>query len=85
MYIGDKGREVYTTFEWAPATGSGDQRVPAENETLNGVLAKFEAYVAPQCNQIRATVNFNRRKQESSERFDNFVTALRLLVTRDEN
>ena len=22
MYIGDKGREVYTTFEWAPATGS---------------------------------------------------------------
>ena len=62
MYIGDKGREVYTTFEWALATGSGDTRVPAENETLNGMLAKFEAYVAPQCNQIRATVNFQQEE-----------------------
>ncbi len=80
MYIGDKGREIYTTFNWKPAEGEGRDRIPAENETLATVYAKYEEYVAPQCNEIRATVNFNRRKQESNERFEDFVTALRLLV-----
>lgn len=75
-YIGDKGREVYATFTWAPANGD----TPAEDESLAAVYAKYEEYVAPQKNEIRATVNFNRRKQEANERFEDFVTALRLLV-----
>ncbi|XP_071954147.1 uncharacterized protein [Antedon mediterranea] len=75
-YIGDKGREVYGTFTWARAEGDR----PAENETLNGVYAKFDAYVAPKKNTIRATVNFHRRKQLEGERFDDFVTDLRVLV-----
>ena len=79
-FIGDKGREIYSTFTWAPAQGQGHDRVPAENETLATVYARYEAYVAPQKNQIRATVNFVRRKQEPNERFEDFVTALRLLV-----
>ena len=29
---------------------------------------------------IRATVTFNRRKQDAGEKFDNFVTDLRVLV-----
>ena len=41
---------------------------------------RYDANVAPQCNEIRATVNFNRRKQVEQERFDDFVTALKLLV-----
>ena len=53
---------------------------PAENETLEGVYAKFEAYVAPQRNEIRATVTFNNRRQEPTEKFDNFVTDLKILV-----
>ena len=79
-YIGDKGREIYGTLTWAPATGHGDNAVPAENDTLAGVYAKYDAYVAPKRNCIRATVTFNRRKQESTERFDNFVTSLKVLV-----
>ena len=79
-YIGDKGREIYWTYAWAPAAGEGNNRVPAENETLAGVYAKYDAYVAPRKDQIRAAVAFNRRKQEANERFDNFVTALKILV-----
>ena len=31
-------------------------------------------------NHIRATVSFNRRKQDAGKKFDNFVTDLRILV-----
>ena len=75
-FIGDKGRELYTTFTFAPATEDD----PAESDTLEGVYAKYAAYVQPKKNQIRAAVNFHRRKQGPTERFDNFVTDLRLLV-----
>lgn len=54
--------------------------MPVENETLEGVFGKLSTYVAPKRNEIRATVNFNRRKQEANETFDNFVTDLRVLV-----
>ena len=75
-YIGDKGRELYTTFTWRPAEGD----THAQNDTLEGVYAKYEAHVVPQRNEIRATVNFSRHSQGPNERFDNFVTMLRVLV-----
>ena len=43
-YIGDKGREVYGTFEFAPAAAEGQA---AEQDTLAGVYDKFPDYVAP--------------------------------------
>ena len=81
-YIGDKGREIYNTLEWAPAVPATEDTdaVPAENHTVEGVFKKFATYVAPKRNQIRATVSFNRRKQEAQEKFDNFVTDLKILV-----
>ena len=75
-FIGDKGREVYGTFTWNPAHGN----TPAENDTLKGVYKKYADYVKPKHNEIRATVKFNRRRQEPNERFDEFVTAMRILV-----
>ena len=75
-YIGDKGREVYGTFQFAPA----QQGQAAEQDTLAGVYAKFSEYVAPKTNQIRGTVTFNNRKQKENEKFDNFVTDLKILV-----
>jgi hypothetical protein len=60
-YIGDKGREIYSTFTWAPAHTDGDDHdVPAENNTVKGVTDKFRIHCAPKKNEIRATVNFNR-------------------------
>ena len=41
---------------------------------------KYAGYVVSKRNQIRATITFNRRKQEPAERFDNFVTSLKVLV-----
>ena len=75
-YVGDKGREVYETFDWTPAA-EGQAR---EQDTLEGVYAKFAHHVAPKTNRIRATVEFNRRKQGENEKFDNFVTDLKILV-----
>ena len=87
-FIGDRGRDIYMTFTWTPAIEAvlGENEavvtpgIAAENETLEGIFAKFENYVAPKRNQIRATVVFNRRKQNETERFDGFVTDLRRLV-----
>ena len=62
-YIGDRGREIYGTFTWAPVVGDN----PAEQDTLAGVYAKYEGYVKPKKNQIRATVNFHWRKQCDGE------------------
>lgn len=75
-WLGDKGREIYSTMTWAPAVGEN----AAENKTPEGIFNKFENYVKPKKNTIRATVEFNRRKQEATERFDDFVTALKLLA-----
>ena len=75
-YIGDKGCEIYETFLWTPATDD----TPTENATLEGVYVKYTQYVAPMKNHIRATVSFNRRKQDAGEQFDKFVTDLRILV-----
>ena len=76
-YTGDKGKEIYGKFTWQPAARNVDgTAIPAENETLDGVYQKYAGYVALKRNQIRATVTFNRRKQEPIESFDNFVTSL---------
>ena len=75
-YIGDKGREIYETFLWSPATDD----TPAKKATLGGVYAKYAQYVASMKNHIRGTVLFNRSKQDAGERFDNFVTDLRIFV-----
>ena len=80
-YIVDKGREICGTFTWQLAARNVDgTAIPAENETLDGVYQKYAGYVASKRNQIRATITFNRRKQEPTERFDNFVTSLKVLV-----
>ena len=75
-FIGDRGRELFLTFTLAPAAGNN----PPENETLAGVYAKYEAHVKPRHEIIWATVRFNKRKQLPSERFDDFVTELKILV-----
>ena len=43
-------------------------------------LPGYADYVKPKKNEIRATVNFSRCRQEPNERFDYFVSALCILV-----
>ena len=49
-------------------------------QKMDGVYQKYAGYVASKRNQIRATITFNNRKQEPTERFDNVVTSLKVLV-----
>ncbi|XP_033106768.1 uncharacterized protein LOC117108748 [Anneissia japonica] len=83
-YIGDRGRKIFSTFQWTPGTpaAGGNPAVPAENEILSGVLSKFETYVAPKRNVIKATLEFNKRSQGTTESFSTFLTDLRVLVKR---
>ena len=69
-YIGDKGREIYTTFTFQ----QGDY------QKLDKVFKKYPNYTSPKHGQIRATVVFSRRKQAADERFHQFVTDLKILV-----
>ena len=54
-YVGVRGRELYSTFNFAPAADG----VAAESDTLAGVYRHFDSYVEPTLNYIRATVNFH--------------------------
>lgn len=78
-HIGDKGREIYLTLEWETIALEDGSRV-SEKDTPEGVYKKYETYVKPRKNQMRATVNFHRCRQQEGERFHDFVTDLKLLV-----
>ena len=82
-YVGDRGREVHSTFIFDAPTGEGENQVIPANILAN-VWAKFEAYFKPKRSEIRATVKFYRRKQGETENFDSFYTDLELLA-RDCN
>ena len=69
-FIGDKGREVNFTFTFPPG----------DDQKLEPMCAKYRGYVDPRHDQLTATVHFNRRKRGPNEKFDNFVTDLKLLV-----
>ena len=76
-FIGDKSRELYTTFTFAPGR---DDDTLAEGDPLDGVYRKYGEYMAPKTHQIKAAVNFQCRKQGPKVRFDAFVTDLKILV-----
>jgi hypothetical protein len=70
-WVGEQGREIYKTFQWA---AEDDKKDPEK------VLKHFETYVRPRKNKRIARHRFKQRKQTSSESFDNFVKDLRLVL-----
>ena len=81
-FVGDKGREIYLTFDWQTVqVGTGDtaQNV-SEKEILERVAGKFKAHVEAKKNPVMAAVKFDRRRQLPGETFDSFVTDLKLLA-----
>ena len=69
-WIGEQGREVYKTLEWA----DGEKGDPTK------VLDKFESYIRPRKNKRIARHRFKQRKQGASESFNHFVKDLKLLL-----
>ena len=83
-FVGDKGREMYLTFQWKTVevgTGHDIQQV-SEKDILNKVAAKFKEQLASKKNPIMAAVQFDRKHQKQGETFDDFVTDLKLLPRR---
>ena len=81
-FVGDKGREMYLTFQWNTiqvGTGENTQQV-SEKDILDKVAAKFKEQLASKKNPIMAAVQFDRRGQKQGETFDDFVTDLKLLA-----
>ena len=81
-FVGDKGQEIYLTFDWQTVqVGMGDtaQNVN-EKEILKRVPGKYKAHIAAKKNPIMAAVQFDRRCQLPGETFDSFVTDLKLLA-----
>ena len=81
-FVGDKGREIYLTFDWQTVqvgTGETAQNV-SEKDILERDAGKFKAHVEAKKNPIMAAVKFDRRRQLSGETFDSFVTNLKLLA-----
>ena len=68
--IGDRGREIYETFEFATA---------GDSLKLNPVLDQFEAYCNPRSNTTINRHKFFTYRQAEGQPFNNFVTELRTL------
>lgn len=52
-----------------------------EGENYEKVLQEIEKYVNPKCNEVFERYKFNERKQEDGEKFENFYTSLRQLIS----
>ena len=81
-FVGDKGREIYLTFQWNTVqVGSGENRHDIrERDILERVAEKFKAHLEGKKNPIMAAVKFDRRRQLQGETFDSFVTDLKILA-----
>ena len=81
-FVGDKGREMYLTFQWNTIEVGTDDNIQqvSEKDILDKVAAKFKEQLASKKNPIMAAVQFDRRHQKQGETFDDFVTDLKLLA-----
>ena len=70
LWVGDKGRELYSTWELGAD----------EAKTLNTHFTKYEAYGKPKSNRVFARYKFHQKFQQESESFEQFLTDLKLLV-----
>ena len=70
LWVGDKGREIYSTWELGAE----------EAKKLNTYYTKHEAYVKPRSNRVFARYKFHHNVQQEGESFEQFLTDLKLLV-----
>ena len=82
-FAGDKGREIYLTFQWDTVqVGSGKNRHDiSERDILERVTEKFKGHLEAKKNPIMAAVKFDWIHQLQGETFDSFVTDLKLLAS----
>ena len=95
LWVGEKGRDIFSTFNFAPAVpavpavpaAGGLAAVAAvaaiageDQNDLDTVCHKFKEYVTPKSNVIFARYRFYNRLQTAHESVDSFVTDVKLLA-----
>ena len=70
IWVGDKGRDKYNTWELTPE----------EAKTLNTYYTRYEAYVKTKSNKVFERYKFHQKVQQEGESFKQFLTDLKLLV-----
>ena len=70
IWIGDKGRDIYNTWELTAE----------EAKKLDTYYTKYETYVKPKSNKVFARYKFHQKVQQEGESFEQFLTDLKLLV-----
>ena len=73
--VGDDAVEVFKTFEFAD---------PGDQEKLDKIMDKFEAYCAPKKNTTFERYVFFSRKQKENEPFDQWLTEMKRLASTCE-
>ena len=69
--MGDKGREIFLTFQWETVDrGSEHRQSVSEKDILEHVAGKFKTYLEVKENPIMAAVQFDRRWQQPGESFE---------------
>lgn len=71
-FIGEKGREMYSLFEWETVKVR-DEEV-SEKNILEKVARKFKEQLESKRNPIMAPALFDRRQQQPGKSFDDFIT-----------
>ena len=75
--IGDKGREIYETFQFGAKENDDD---PEPSMVFASVVKKFKEYCNPRKNVTILRYKFFTCKQLENQTFDDFVTKLKLLA-----
>ena len=70
IWIGDKGRDIYSTWNLSEA----------DRKKLQILLDRFENHVRPKSNKIFSRYKFWKRHQKDTETFEQYFTDLKLLV-----
>ena len=70
LWVGDKGREIYSTWELGTD----------EAKKLDTYYTKYETYVKPKSNRVFARYKFHQKVKQEGESFEQFLTDLKLLV-----
>ena len=70
IWAGEKGRQIFSTWNLQDD----------DKKKLESYYTGFESYCKPRSNQIYARYKLRCREQEDSEKFEHFVTSLKLLL-----
>ena len=70
IWIGDKGRDIYSTWNL------GDE----DRKKLQVLYASYEKHVRPKSNQIYSRYKFFSRVQKDTDTLEEYLTDLKILV-----